>query len=181
MGIAGRIGAYRPAVSSPFSRSEGTLRSTSGPFSDLPARPSGCYSNQHRQHPLRVEILDSKRGLHRAFVRPAAGRRDRRSRRKSRWTDETQKLFSRVAYRSSANSCGPGGCARAEKETEGVTLDSMRHGPPGNSHRTPTGLVVSISHLAIVSVDTRNISAVSRCDRPRKLLMRRILKRCSGA
>ena len=41
--------------------------------------------------------------------------------------------------------------------------------------------VASVSHLAIVSVDTRNISAVSRCERPRRLLIRKIRKRCSGA
>jgi hypothetical protein len=45
---------------------------------------------------------------------------------------------------------------------------------------SPSAFVVSVSHLAIVSVDTRNISAVSRCDRPRKLLILRIRKRCSG-
>src|SRR5450759_1795035 len=35
-------------------------------------------------------------------------------------TDETQKLFSRCAQRSSANSLGPGQRVRAEKESEGV-------------------------------------------------------------
>jgi hypothetical protein len=39
---------------------------------------SDCYSNQHRQHPFRIEILDSERRVHWAFARPAAGRWDRR-------------------------------------------------------------------------------------------------------
>jgi hypothetical protein len=46
MGIAGRIGAHRRAVSSSLSRPERTLRSTSGPFADLPDRPSGCFLDQ---------------------------------------------------------------------------------------------------------------------------------------
>jgi hypothetical protein len=36
------------------------------------------------------------------------------------------------------------------------------------------GFIASISHRAIVSTDTRNMAAVSRCDRPRKLRIRRI-------
>ena len=38
---------------------------------------SGCFSNQHGQQPLQVEVLDAKRFLHRAFARPAARGRDR--------------------------------------------------------------------------------------------------------
>jgi hypothetical protein len=40
--------------------------------------------------------------------------------------------------------------------------------------------VASISHLTIVSVDTRNIAAVSRCDRPRKL-ERCVARRSAGS
>jgi hypothetical protein len=39
---------------------------------------SGCFSNQHWQKPLRIEVLETKRWIRRAFARPAAGRRDRR-------------------------------------------------------------------------------------------------------
>ena len=34
--------------------------------------PSGCYSNQHRQHSLGIQILDAKWQIHRAFARSAA-------------------------------------------------------------------------------------------------------------
>jgi hypothetical protein len=37
----------------------------------------GCFSNQQRQQPLRIEVLDAKRQNHWDFARPAAGRRDR--------------------------------------------------------------------------------------------------------
>jgi len=43
---------------------------------------SGCFSNQHWQKPLRLEVLDAKGQIHRAFARPVAGRRDRREMRR---------------------------------------------------------------------------------------------------
>ena len=45
---------------------------------------------------------------------------------------------------------------------------------------SPSAPVASISHLAIVSVDTRNISLVLRCDRPRKL-ERCVARRSAGS
>lgn len=39
--------------------------------------PSGCFSNEDRQHPLRIEVVDTKRRVERAFARPTARRRDR--------------------------------------------------------------------------------------------------------
>ena len=38
--------------------------------------PSGCFSNQNRQQSLRIEVVDAKRQIPRAFARPAARRRD---------------------------------------------------------------------------------------------------------
>jgi len=46
-------------------------------------RPSGCFSNEYRQQPLRIEVVDAKRQIRRAFARPAARRRDRREMRRS--------------------------------------------------------------------------------------------------
>ena len=40
-------------------------------------RPSGSFSNEHRQQPFRIEVLDAKWQIHRAPARPATGRRDR--------------------------------------------------------------------------------------------------------
>src|ERR1019366_7301064 len=39
--------------------------------------PSGCFSNYNWPPPLAIEVVDAKRQIHRAFARPAAGRRDR--------------------------------------------------------------------------------------------------------
>jgi len=60
MGIAMLFGAHRPAVSSSFAGSEYTPRPTPDPLVNLRDRPSGYFSNQHRQQPLRIEILDTK-------------------------------------------------------------------------------------------------------------------------
>jgi hypothetical protein len=72
MGIAMPFGAYRPAVSSSFACPAGTRRPTPAPFADFRDRPSGCFSNQHRQRPLGVQILDAKWQIYRAFARSAA-------------------------------------------------------------------------------------------------------------
>jgi hypothetical protein len=42
-------------------RSARARRPTSDPFVDLRDSPSGCFSDEDRQHPLGVEILDAKR------------------------------------------------------------------------------------------------------------------------
>src|ERR1035437_9050581 len=73
MGIAMPFGAYRPAVSSSFAYPAGTRRPTPAPFADLRDGPSGCFSNQHRQRPPSVEVVDAKWQIQRAFARPAAG------------------------------------------------------------------------------------------------------------
>ena len=39
--------------------------------------PSVCFSNEHRQQPFRIEVLDAKWQIHRAPARPVTGRRDR--------------------------------------------------------------------------------------------------------
>src|SRR5664280_10464 len=57
-------------------------RPTAAPFADLPDRSSGCFSNEYRQEPLRVEVVDTKWQIHRAFARPVTGRRDRREMRR---------------------------------------------------------------------------------------------------
>ena len=77
MEVAMPFGAYRPAVSTPLSLRACIHQPTSEPFAESLDRLSGCFSSQHRQHPLRVEILDSKQPICRALARPAAGRRDR--------------------------------------------------------------------------------------------------------
>ena len=78
MGIAMPFGAYRPAVSSSFAYPAGTRRPTSAPFADFRDRPSGCFSNQHRQRPPSVEVVDAKWQIQTAFARTAAGRRGSR-------------------------------------------------------------------------------------------------------
>src|SRR5664280_845238 len=72
MGIAVPVGACGPVVSSSLVWPERTPRLSP----DLPDCPSGCFSNQHWQQVLGIEILDAKWGVHRAFTRPAARRRD---------------------------------------------------------------------------------------------------------
>ena len=64
----------QPSVSGSPRRSADRGRPTPAPFADVRDRLSGCFSNEHVQHPLGVEILDSKRQVHRAFARPAAER-----------------------------------------------------------------------------------------------------------
>jgi hypothetical protein len=75
MGIARRLAALSPALRT---RPVGwrTPRPTPEPLANLRDRPSGCFSNQHRQL-LRVETLDAKWQIHQAFARRAAGRRGR--------------------------------------------------------------------------------------------------------
>src|SRR5664279_1517559 len=77
MGIAARPGRSETSVSPLLFRSARARRATPAPFADIRDRPSGCFSNQHRQHPLGVQILYAKWQIHRAFARPAARRRDR--------------------------------------------------------------------------------------------------------
>jgi hypothetical protein len=76
MGIGRRSGA-RSSVSDASRRSAGRGRPTPAPLVECREDPSGCFSKQHRQHPLRVEVVDAKRQILRAFARPVAGRRDR--------------------------------------------------------------------------------------------------------
>jgi len=76
-GNCGPFWRAETSVSPLLFRSAHAGRPAPTPFADLRDRPSGSFSNQHGQHPLRVEILDSKRRVHRAFSRPAARRRDR--------------------------------------------------------------------------------------------------------
>jgi hypothetical protein len=68
MGIAAGVGARRPEP-----RSLRCLRARTRRPTFLPGdRPSGCFSSQYRQKPLRIEIPDAKRQIHRAFARSAA-------------------------------------------------------------------------------------------------------------
>jgi hypothetical protein len=60
-----------------LSVSAGTHRLARTPFAEIRDRPSGCFSNEYRQQLLRIEVLDAKRQIHRAFARPAARGRDR--------------------------------------------------------------------------------------------------------
>ena len=61
MGIPARLGAQRPA----FCLCSAAQRAHVGPTPVLSAddrdHPSDSFSNQHKQHPLRVEVLDEKR------------------------------------------------------------------------------------------------------------------------
>ena len=75
MGIAAGVGARRPAVLPPRSFRTHTRRPT--PLADLRDRASGCFSNQHWQQPLRIEIPDSKRRVHETFARSATRGWDR--------------------------------------------------------------------------------------------------------
>jgi hypothetical protein len=78
MGIAMPRGTDRPVVPSSFAQPVPHTSIYSDSFADLPDCPSDRFSNEHGQQPLRIEILDAKRQIHRAFARPAAGRWDRR-------------------------------------------------------------------------------------------------------
>jgi hypothetical protein len=81
-------------------------------------RPSGCFSNECGQQALRVEILDTKREIHRAFVRPAARRRDRGEMR-GRPTD------GRCAGNRGRSSCrSPKGSSRSGRRIRGRTRRS---------------------------------------------------------
>jgi hypothetical protein len=99
MGIVTRPGAQRPAFRFRFPYERAHTGPLQRPSLIFEAALSGCFSNQHRQHPLRVEVVDAKWQVHRA-------------------------------YRSSADSLGPGRRVRGEKETEGVTLVPTRHSAP---------------------------------------------------
>src|ERR1017187_4395675 len=44
--------------------------------------PSGYFSSQYRQHPFRIEVVDAKRKIHRAFAGSAARRWNRREMRR---------------------------------------------------------------------------------------------------
>jgi hypothetical protein len=287
MGIAISFGAHRPVGSSSFAGSECTPQPTPDSLAKLRDRPSGCFSNQHRQEPLRIEILNSERRVHKAFAWSAARRRDRREMRRRpaeidlsrgrsakrlmraevRVVDEAHLDLRREIFRHerpqqaqaervlqrplqafdqrdgalpsdrpslentlaesgirenaalripepTAGSRGDGQrplrirpIVRAESfQPARASVRAIRSFPPKpassivlttaltTSAKRRTGGFVAIKgratsrsapastfHRAIVSVDTRNISAVSRCDMPRKLLIRRIRKRCSGA
>ena len=74
MGIAIPVGVHRPAQRPPRYLRRRTRRPTVSPGVTALL---GSFSNQHGQHPLRVEIVDAKRRGHQAFARPAGGRRDR--------------------------------------------------------------------------------------------------------
>jgi RecA-family ATPase len=55
------VPAPQSSVSDSPRRSARTPRSSPDLFADLPDRSSGCFSNEQRQKPLRIEILDAKR------------------------------------------------------------------------------------------------------------------------
>jgi hypothetical protein len=99
MGIAMPVGAQRPALYAGFRSRQAHIGLLERPSPIFVTALSGCFSNQHRQHLLRVEVVDAKWQIHRA-------------------------------YRSSADSLGPGRRVRGEKETEGLTLVSTRHSAP---------------------------------------------------
>jgi len=61
MGIAARLGAQRPAFCLCSAAQRGHVGPTPMLSADDRDRPSGSFSNQHKQHPLRVEVLDEKR------------------------------------------------------------------------------------------------------------------------
>jgi len=78
MGVAARPGALSPACRTRLVSRRAEVGALRPRLPSVAKALSGCFSNQHGQKPLRVEVLDSKRRIHRAFARPAARRRDRR-------------------------------------------------------------------------------------------------------
>src|ERR1019366_2482867 len=96
MGIAMPRGTDRPVVPSSFAQPVPHTSIYSDSFADLPDCPSDRFSNEHGQQPLRIEILDAKRQIHRAFARPAAGRWDRREMRGRRPAERLMRAEARV-------------------------------------------------------------------------------------
>ena len=119
-------------------------------------RPLGCFSNQNWQQPFRIEVVDAKWQIHRAFARPVAGRRDRVGGAKG---DKalTLRRLGRAGSRGGARPRvrGSRGPPRSEPSTPGILQGKGRllepKSPSGRNTRLRAGIEKDTEGVTVVS------------------------------